>query len=273
LIFRNFWKKYLEAYSVRASGKIRRNRPAKNSAASQPAGRIKFFIVVLVPVIVVACAVYLISLPLRSSFAVHRIVFTGNEHLTDEELRNLAGLKRGENLLTLSGGRIFARMMESPWLRSVSVRKELPDVLHILIREAEPFALLDMKGHLFIVDDSGRMLEELRDSQIPFLPIISGDPFGKKEAFSEAIHLVRAVKGTGLLSRKDHIEIIAQKPEEMVMNIDGIVIKVGEGEYEEKLGRLTELEEEIKKRQIPVDYIDLRFSNRVIVKPVNEVIR
>jgi hypothetical protein len=34
-----------------------------------------------------------------------------------------------------------------------------------------------------------------------------------------------------------------------------------------------ELEEEIKSRRIPVDYIDLRFANRVVVKPVNEVIR
>lgn len=257
---------------MRTSGKIKRNRPAKNSA-SHTAARMKFFVVILVPAMAVVCAAYLISLPLRSSFVVHRVVFTGNEHLSDEELRNLAGLRPGENLLTLSGSRIFARMMKSPWLRSVSIRKELPDVLHILIKEAEPFALLDMKGHLFIVDDSGRMLEELRDSQMPFLPIISADPFGKKEAFSEAISLVRAVKGTGLLSRKDHVEIIAQKPKEMTMNIDGIVVKVGSGEYEEKLGRLMELEEEIKKRQIPVDYIDLRFSNRVIVKPVNEVIR
>ncbi len=257
---------------MRTSGKIKRNRPAKNGA-SRAASRMKLFIVILVPAIAVVCAVSLVSIPLRSSFSVHRVVFTGNEHLSDEELRNLAGLRPGENLLTLSGSRIYARMMESPWLRSVSIRKELPDVLHILIKEAEPFALLDMKGHLFIVDDSGRMLEELRDSQMPFLPIISADPFGKKEAFSEAISLVRAVKGTGLLSRKDHVEIIAQKPEEMTLNIDGIVVKVGSGEYEEKLGRLMELEEEIKKRQIPVDYIDLRFSNRVIVKPVNEVIR
>jgi cell division protein FtsQ len=164
-------------------------------------------------------------------------------------------------------------MMASPWLRSVSVRKELPDVLHILVKEAEPFALLDMKGRLFIVDDRGKMLEELRDSQMPFLPIISSDPYAQKEAFSEAINLARAVKGTGLLSHKDHIEIIAQRPQEMAMNIDGIVVKVGTGEYEDKLVRLRELEEEIKKRQIPVDYIDLRFANRVIVKPVNEVIR
>jgi cell division protein FtsQ len=258
---------------VRASGKIRRSRTVRYSSTSHRGGKIIFFIGVVVALGVVGCALYLVSFPLRTSFVVHRIVFAGNEHLSDEELTALAGLKRGRNILTLSTGDIYARMMESPWLRSVSVRKELPDVLHVLIKEAEPFALLDMKGHLFIVDDGGRMLEELRDSRVPFLPIISADPFRKKEAFSEAINLVSAVKVTGLLSQKDHIEIIAQKPEELTMNIDGTVVKVGVGDYEEKLRRLLELEEEIKKRQIPVDYIDLRFANKVIVKPVNEVVR
>jgi cell division protein FtsQ len=258
---------------MRASGKVAKSRTARYGGASSQGRKFTPLLVAAAVLALLACTVYLVSLPLRDSFVVHRIVMTGNEHLSEEELTALAGIKKGENILTLSTGGIYARMMESPWLRSVAVRKELPDVLHILIKEAEPFALLDMKGHLFIVDDGGKMLEELRDSQVPFLPIISADPFRKKEAFSEAISLVRAVKVTGMLARKDHIEIIAREPEEITMNLDGTVVKVGVGEYEEKLKRLLELEEEIKKRQIPVDYIDLRFANRVIVKPVNEVVR
>ena len=273
MIFRNFLQRYSEEHAVKANGKIRRGTPAGYRAASHPGGRITSLIGIMVALAVLVGAVYLVSIPLRTSFVVHRIVFTGNVHLSDEELAALAGLRPGVNILTLSTGAIYAKMMESPWLRSVSVRKELPDVLRVLIKEAEPFALLDMKGHLFLVDDRGKMLEELRDSRVPFLPIISADPFRKKEAFSEAINLVRAVKVTGLLSRKDHIEIIARTPEEMAMNMDGTVVKVGVGEYEEKLRRLLELEEEIKQRQIPVDYIDLRFANKVIVKPVNEVVR
>lgn len=235
--------------------------------------RMRFVAFVAAPLFAIAGVLYFLTASLGSSFAVHRIVFTGNEHLGDDELRALAGLKTGENLLTLSSGKIYSKMMASPWLRSVSIRKELPDSLHILMREAEPFALLDLKGKLFIVDEKGKMLEELNGGQVPFLPVITGDPFTGREAFSEAINLVKAVKSTGFLARKDHIEIIARDPEEMAMNVDGTVIKMGAGEYETKLGRLTELEDEIRKRQIPVDYIDVRFSNKVVVKPVNEVIR
>ena len=110
-------------------------------------------------------------------------------------------------------------------------------------------------------------------AQSPSFPVITGDPFGEKEVFSEAIRLAKAIKETGLLAKKDHVEIIAHKPEELAANLDGILVKVGVGEYHEKLGRLMDLEEEIKRRHIPVDYIDLRFANRVVVKPVSEVIK
>jgi cell division septal protein FtsQ len=59
----------------------------------------------------------------------------------------------------------------------------------------------------------------------------------------------------------------------MSVNVDGIVVKIGEGDYEDKLARLADIEEEIKSRNIAVDYIDLRFANRVLVSPVNAVIK
>jgi cell division protein FtsQ len=233
----------------------------------------KYFGFVVLPVLMAVAAIYMGSGIVKSVFRVRSVVITGNEHLTDGELKTTAGLGADENLITLSGRRISAKMMESPWIRSVAVRKEFPDRLLINISEAEPFALLDMKGKLFIVDDRGTMLEELRDIAVPFLPVISSNPYKEKGAFQEAIILAKAIKDTGLLSGKDHIEIISHKPQEMSVNIDGIVVKVGEGEYEEKLARLADIEEEIKSRNIAVDYIDLRFANRVLVSPVNEVVR
>jgi cell division protein FtsQ len=227
-------------------------------------------IVVPLALLIVSYAVYTVF---RTAFPLQQITFTGNQHLNDEDLRALTGLGEKENLATLSSGSVFRNMSASPWIRSVSVRKEFPGTLQVLIKEAEPFALLDMGGRHFIVDNKGKLLEELKDSSIPFLPIIVGNPFEKKEAFGEAINLVKAIKEAGLLSRKDRIEVIANKQQEMTANFDGVVVKVGTGDYREKLIRLLELEQEIKSRRIPVDYIDLRFANRVVVKPVNAVVR
>jgi cell division protein FtsQ len=258
---------------VRTRKNVKKNLVAKRGRLSLALMRLKGFLLVAVPILCVVGAGYLLSAAARSAFVVKEVVFSGNVHLSDDELRTLAGIRGGESLLTLSSADVYGKISATPWIRSVVVRKEFPGRLLVRVKETEPFALLDMKGRLFIVDERGKMLEELRESSMPFLPIISGDPFGNKEVFSDAIRLVRAVKETGLMARKNRIEIIAHRLNDIAVNLDGVVIKVGAGDYEEKLSRLTELEEEINARHIPVDYIDLRFANRVVVKPVNEVVK
>jgi cell division protein FtsQ len=233
----------------------------------------KYFVFVALPVVLLVALIFVASHTVQTLFPVRGVVITGNEHLTDDELKGMAGISSDENLFRMSSSRISSKLAASPWIRSVAVRKEFPDRLLIQISEAEPFALLDMKGKLFIVDDRGTMLEELKNIAVPFLPVILSNPYQEREAFLEAITLAKAIKNTGLLSRKDHIEIISHKPQEMSVNIDGIVVKIGAGEYADKLARLADIEQEIKQRNISVDYIDLRFANRVLVSPVNQVIR
>lgn len=253
--------------------KIRKNTVVAREGRSTTVLRLKQTARIVLPLLILlilASAGYAV---VRSAFPLQQIRFTGNRHLTDEDLRSLSGLGEKENLATLSSSSVFRSMSTSPWIRSVSVRKDFPHTLQVFISEAEAFALLDMGGRHFIVDNRGRLLEELKDSPIPFLPVIVGDPFEKKDVFGEAINLVRAIRDAGMIGRKDRIEVIAQKQQEMTVNLDGVVVKVGTGDYQEKLVRLLELEEEIRTRRIPVDYIDLRFANRVVVKPVNEVVR
>jgi len=250
----------------------------KNVAANKRKGAgflaaAKYFVFAALPVALLVALIFLASQTVQKLFRVRSVVITGNEHLTDDELKSMAGISSDENLFRISSSKISSKLAASPWIRSVAVRKEFPDRLLIQISEAEPFALLDMKGKLFIVDDTGTMLEELKNIAVPFLPLILSNPYQEKEAFREAIILAKAIKNTGVLARKDRIEIISHKPQEMSVNIDGVVVKVGAGEYEDKLARLADIEQEIKQRNISVDYIDVRFANRVLVSPVNQVIR
>lgn len=222
----------------------------------------------------IAIVAYIYSRPMISVLPVKHIAFIGNRHLTDDELIALAGVHIGESLITISNRKVSQRLLKSPWIRSVSVRKEFPARLSVVIEESEPFALLDMNGPLFLVNEKGEFLEELKDDSIPFLPVITGDPFKEREGFSEAIKLAKLMNDRGFLSGNDHIEIMIQKPHELALTIDGTVVKMGAGRYEEKLERLINLEDEIKSRGIFVDYIDLRFANKAIVKPVtNEVVK
>jgi len=214
--------------------------------------------------------IYLYTHPIRPVFPIKHIAFIGNKHMTDDELRAFAGVRLNESLLAVSGKGVSKQLLKSPWVKAVSLRREFPDTISITIEETEPFALLDKDGHLFLIDEQGKLLEELKDNSVPFLPVIAGDPFKEKEGFSEALNLVKLMNTKGFSSERDRIEVIAHKPHELSVRVDETVVKIGTGGYEEKIERLSQLEEEIKKMGVSVDYIDLRFADKAIVKPVRD---
>ena len=222
---------------------------------------------------VVLLAVFAYMNPLRTLFPAHNIFFNGNRHLTDDELRELAGIGPQEGLLNISNEKVLAQLRRSPWIRTVSMRKEFPGTVSFEVEESTPFALLDRGGHLFLIDDRGSVLEELVDHSVPFLPIITGDPAGEEDGFREAIKLARLLSETGFTSERDYIEIAAREPNEIMVTIDGMMIKIGAGDYEMKLERFLELEEDIKKLGTPIDYIDLRFEQKAVVKPISRIER
>lgn len=231
-------------------------------------------VAVFIVIFAIAIFIYIYLRPIRSVLPIKHVVFTGNKHLTDDELKVLTGVNANDSLITISNKKVSLRLLKSPWIKSISVRKQFPGTLSLVIEEAVSFALLDMNSHLFLIDEKGKLLEELKGDSIPFLPVITGDPFREKEGFLEALNLARLMNDKGFSPGRDHIDIFARKPHELTVTIDGTVVKMGSGMLEEKLKRLIELEDEIKNRGIPVDYIDLRFAGKAIVKPItNKVVK
>ncbi len=215
-----------------------------------------------------AFSVYYLFNHVKPIFHVRKVVFHDNKRLSESELREIARVPVGKSLFTLRGREITRRLLESPWVLSASVRKEFPDTLAIAIEETEPFALLDVRGRLVLIDERGESLEELKDDAVPFLPVILSDPEREREGFEEALKLVRLLNEMGITQGRDHVEVIAHNPNELSVEMDDAVVKIGAGNYEEKLERLLHLEEELKNRNIAVDYIDVRFGDKAFVKPM-----
>jgi cell division protein FtsQ len=207
-----------------------------------------------------------------SLFRLERVVFYGNRYTSREELMRLMEIRGGENLLGLSLGRLAGRLSGSPWLKAVSLRKEYPGGLLVMVQEKEPSALLRSKRDLFLIDGEGNVLEKLREESVPFLPVIVDEGKREQGALPEAVSLAQAIRRSGLAAEKDNIEISGMEkgPENLAMKVDGLLVRMGKGQYEKKLARFFELSEEIRRRWETLEYIDLRFADRVVVKPFAE---
>jgi len=244
----------------------------KNKAASRRGEKAILFFkratMVLLGVVVTAVAVLGLKM-FGEQLRVDDILISGNSRLEREDVLASLKVKRGESLLNLHFSELRGRLKQNHWIKKVDLRKQYPDTLEVRIEEAEPRALLSHEGQLYLVDGDGNRLESIKGETTPFLPVIKNIDPGLRKEMGEALKLVGALSGKGAFADRESIEVSLESYG-LTVHIDGEFIKVGYGEYEEKFARWIELEPEIRKRGLPVQYVDLRFKDTVIVKPLEE---
>lgn len=208
---------------------------------------------------------YIVTYNIRTD----EIVFTGNNHIKNEELAALIKVRKGDRTFDASGAEIHKNLLRSPWIKDAVIRRELSGRMLVKVTEAAPVAILSLSGRPYLIDRDGAVLEEMKEGTVLFLPVIRDiDPRVNAETYNEAIKFVRVLHDKRILSYGGSLEISGQRPEEIALKLDSVEIKVGMGDFEKKLGRLKFVRDEIEKRNMSVEYIDLRFSNRIIVKPI-----
>lgn len=205
-------------------------------------------------------------------FEVREVKFTGNKYVTAARLMQVMGLRRGNNIFGLSSRDVAARLMSNPWVKDAKIRKRLPHRIEVKIEEAVPLSLLQRPEGIYAVDASGNLLEETDEDAHKALPVIIDPNATRPAGLSSPLLLASAVLDKRLVAREGRISIsgFESGAENLTLSVDGLSVKVGEGEYKEKLSRLIEISEEIAKRNITVSYVDLRFNDRVVVKAVEE---
>lgn len=224
---------------------------------------------ILVVSLIIIVSVILFGIKLSGRvFPLKNIIVTGNNSLEEGEIKDAIETERGRGLIRVSLRGVNKKLMDMPWIKKVSLRKQFPDTLIVRVEETVPRAILSFDGGLFLLDGRGYILEEIKEEKTPFLPVITGINYNNNKAdIIEALKLVEALSQKGILSHKESIEITL-KSYGLYMNIDGEIFKIGYGRYADKIERWKDLEVEVRKKGIVIEYVDLRFIDRVIVKPL-----
>ncbi len=251
-----------------------KNKKKRKSAYRRGERLILFFkrgTAVLLVIAVIAAAALGIKL-LINELKVTEILLSGNYHLEREDIISAMEISEDEPLLRLDLEDIAGRLNRNTWVKDVTLRKQFPGRLEVKIREAVPMALLRINKRLYLVDEDGRVLERVQGKTPPFLPVLQDISPLDEKGITEALKLVMVLSEKKSLIARESIEI-GLKSYGLTMKIDGEFIKVGYGGYAEKFKRWIELEPEIRKRGLPIKYVDLRFKDSVIVKPAKKTRR
>ncbi len=225
-----------------------------------------FFLLFVVFIAVVVLGVKLVT----QKFSVMEIVVSGNYHLDKEDIVNSIKVRKGAPILEIHFSDISKRLKQNAWIKKVALKKQFPGTLLIKIEEAVPKALLSVKKQLYLIDEDGKILEWIKGEGTLFLPVIKDISLENKKGISEALKLVEVLSGKNIFADRESVEI-GLESYGLTMNIDGEFIKVGYGKYSEKFDRWVELEPEIRKIGVPIKYVDLRFKDSVIVKPLKTI--
>jgi cell division protein FtsQ len=108
------------------------------------------------------------------AFRARTIAVEGLERLSRPEILAQAGIRAGANVLAVNLAAARKRLLAHPWVAEAEVRRELPDALHIRIREHRPAAVVALAGEKFLLSDRGELFKEWEAADPAGLPAVVG---------------------------------------------------------------------------------------------------
>jgi cell division protein FtsQ len=209
-----------------------------------------------------------------SWLSVQHIDVRGTARLSAGDVITLAGDMRGENILRLSLDRTRSQIMASPWVGDAAITRVLPSTIEIQVTERLPMAVGRVGSRLVLVDRSGVVIDEYTAAYHDLdLPIVDGlvSPGGTTQASPEPVALTSALMDA-LAAQPRLLHAVSQvdvsNPHDAVVLLEGdpAWLHLGETRFVERLQHYLELKPTFDERFRDVDYVDLRFDQRIYVR-------
>ena len=207
---------------------------------------------------------------------VSHVVVRGNLRLSTAEIEALIQGIRGQNILMADLDQYRRQLMDSPWVATATVRRVLPGTVEVRVAERTPMAITRMDGRLYLVDDTGVIVDEFGPQYREFdLPVVDGlvrTPQGGAPAVDEArAQLTRRFLDAlqpvpAMRQRISQIDASNERDLAVLLADDPTWVHLGDQRFVERLKTYLELAPTLQDRLPRIDYVDMRFDERVFVK-------
>lgn len=123
-----------------------------------------------------------------SYFDARTITVQGNQRFSNEMILRRAGLKLHDNILSVNLNMLRCKLISHPWIAAAEIERELPDAIHIQVKERVPIAIVDLSrpgrlaaqegagvaARLFYVDEGGEIFKPVHPSEKVRVPVVTG---------------------------------------------------------------------------------------------------
>lgn len=209
---------------------------------------------------------------------VSRISMRGNQRLSDGEVLALVEGLHGANIVTVDLNEWRERVLASPWVEDARVRRVLPSTIEIEIDERRPIGIARLGDRLYLVDRRGVAIDEFGpnygDLNLPIVDGLRGAP-GRRTGEIDPARAELAARVIDSLGQRPDLaarisQIDVSDPHNAVVVLEGetVLLRLGESDFAERLQGYLDLAPALRERMPQIDYVDLRFGDRLYVKPV-----
>ena len=223
----------------------------------------------LFALLVVATLAALVAIERSALVALDEVRVVGTERLTEDEVREAAGLELGTSTLRLRLPTAEAQVAELPLVASADAQRVDPLTVEIEVRERQPSLIAVGDATSVLIDREGIVLIE---EELDGLPVIelstSPPPPGSDVQEDEALANAHAVwQGLSGPLRAEVVRYVAPDVEGLVLMLDrGIEVRFGSAErIDEKVRALGAILEDVG--ETPIAAIDVRAPRAPVVVP------
>jgi hypothetical protein len=233
-----------------------------------------------------AIALSAVALPLGLSawvvssrrFALRDIVVTPGTRVDPASIRAVLEPLEGKNLPLLSLAETEGRLRGLPWVENAELRKELPQRLLVTLSERRPVVLIAGTGGLWFADAAGRPIAPLTSPaeataarQQGLLEVSLAPAADPVAGISGALEVTRELRQVhpDWASALNLLDVLGEDDFRLHSSTLPCPVLVNRGRLVAQLRRLEELVPLLSRHYPKLAGIDLRFTRRIVVQPLN----
>jgi cell division septal protein FtsQ len=207
-------------------------------------------------------------------FLVRQIVVHGNHRLSTGEVVGLLDGLRGQSIIGVDLGACRRSVMNSPWVAHAAIRRTLPSTIDVTVEERTPLGIARLNGALYLLDDRGTVIDEYgpnyADLDLPIIDGLSASPDDPDPDVLRALlvqRLLESLRGRNMGALVSQIDVSDPRNAVVLLEGDPTSIRLGDERFAQRLQSYFDLAPSLRERVPEIDYVDLRFDERVYVRP------
>ena len=213
---------------------------------------------------------YAISAP---CFVIKATSVKGCRELTEKDILALAALKSSQTIFSVNMEAMARRIASQPWVKNVAIGREFPNRLTFEVQERAALALCRRGDEFYLFDKDGVFFKKLEAGDEVDVPVLTGY-YQNEQLNKELFDITMVLMKTLAVSKSfPNLHAISEINGSDVSGLslyteNGFCLKLGFGNYENKLKRLLPVITALNKKDMNQGLlnIDLRDTSKIYVE-------